>query len=266
LVDISALETLTLWVKSISHGDMLASHPSLHSLTIGASGIDVHDLIQLPNLKSLYLVSDGLPSVEFVRDLPLVNRLGLGGLYSVSDYSPIGTQVSLDQLELFNCRNLTNIDQLRPLQALTNLGLSFAPLRGDLADLVETFPGIKKLRMTACDWITEIRPLADLNQLESLALIQATQFANLEPVKEMKNLRLLNISKTAVTDLSPLAGCRNLYRLDISGCTNLEDVSVLNEIDSLRLLIISAESAEPRGISELREDINVMRTHIGSYL
>jgi hypothetical protein len=79
-----------------------------------------------------------------------------------------------------------------------------------------------------------VRHLRDAREIDISGNLE---IENLQPVKEMDNLRVLNCAHTLIDDLTPLRSLSHLQKLDITGCPvgslePLRYVSALREIDA----------------------------------
>lgn len=108
--------------------------------------------------------------------------------------------------------------------------------------------------------VKDLRPLADLNCLSKISIIEGEQSVidaltvlsaltrleihnssdinNIRPVRELKNLTECYIYNCDVKDISALGELKKLEIVDISNC-NIEDISALGELENLKGLGIS---------------------------
>ncbi len=97
--------------------------------------------------------------------------------------------------------------------------------------------------------LTDLSPLAGLQELESLNLETCRDLTDLAPIAGLRALQNLNLSFcTAVTDLAPIAGLRALQNLYLSFCravTDLTPIAGLQALQTLYLLRMAVTDLAP---------------------
>lgn len=83
----------------------------------------------------------------------------------------------------------------------------------DLSDLLY-MPALRALRLYRQP-ITQADALAPLTRLEELSLDECPTLTDVAAIAKLPNLRLLDLSDTAVTDMSPLNGCPKLRQINL---------------------------------------------------
>lgn len=83
----------------------------------------------------------------------------------------------------------------------------------ELSDLLY-MPALRALRLFRQP-ILQADALAPLTRLEELSLDECPQLTDVSAIARLGNLRLLDLSDTAVTDLSPLNGCPKLRQINL---------------------------------------------------
>jgi hypothetical protein len=104
----------------------------------------------------------------------------------------------------------------------------------------------------------QISDLSPLKELKNLTLIELSknQITDLSPLKELKNLTQIDLSQNQITDLSPLKELKNLTQIDLSH-NQITDLSPLKELKNLTYIDL-----ENNQIKELPEEILALKLEI----
>ncbi|MEV5751349.1 NACHT domain-containing protein [Actinoallomurus sp. NPDC052308] len=247
LADLSFLHDLDQPISELILGQMesgdlspLTAHAdSLTWVNISTSAVvrDMAPLRRLSNLRSLRLSSSGLRDLEFVRDLPALDAIGLVHLEEVTDFSPLHAQISLRDLTLEECPALTDLDALPPLEGLRSLRLIGSSLESGLEDLVRRAANLQFLHVNHSSWVTDLRPLAGLD-LEELGIWGCRGVTDFAPITAFRRLYFLDLEDTGIDDLGPLAGLTELQTLWLRHCSDVTDLSPLGGLRKLRRLFL----------------------------
>ena len=98
----------------------------------------------------------------------------------------------------------------------------------------------KRLALTGCTAVSDLKPLTGLASLNELVLNRCTAVTDLEPLAGLDSLHTLVLAGcTAVSDLKPLAGLASLNELVLAGCTAVSDLKPLAGLASLNKLILN---------------------------
>jgi hypothetical protein len=190
------------------------------SLTAGATNFNTSDALRILQY------SAGL--LEFTA--------GQIQLYDINNDGVVNTQ---DAIIILN-----TIANSPPGSATVNIGgktfsTALTELRQrDLWDVVETviktnadiiplqyMKNLKFLDLTAARDITDLSPLANLHNLETL-ILSSRELTDLSPLANLHNLETLSLMFCSVSDLTPLANLHNLKTLNLAQ-NNVEDLSPL---------------------------------------
>ncbi|MBC1475142.1 leucine-rich repeat domain-containing protein [Listeria grandensis] len=102
---------------------------------------------------------------------------------------------------------------------------------------IEKFTELKDLRLLA-NKISNIAPISQLTKLETFFLSGNVGLnKNLEPLRQLKNLKDLRLWATGIDDVSALAGLTNLTNLGL-GSNNISDVTPLSQLTNLTGLLL----------------------------
>lgn len=105
----------------------------------------------------------------------------------------------------------------------------------------------RKLNITDSVQLNDIKDMTSLNELD----LSGNQYIqSLEPLAQLVNLRMLNLSNTAVEDLTPIRNMTELVELDLSG-TKIFDLAPLKY--STRLARLNINKTEIRSIAVLEK-------------
>ncbi|WEV46474.1 leucine-rich repeat domain-containing protein [Bifidobacterium sp. ESL0690] len=225
-----------------------------------------------------------------IRDISdLAKLIKLQTLYcshnQISDLSPLAGLVSLQTLSVTRQNSSAQILDLVPLAALT--ALTHLNMSGNIVKSVAPLSGLINLNKLDIseDNVSDISSLSGLvnltsldvtgNSLDSIEAVQGMthlqelyageqhneNFAersieDVSPLKDLTDLRKLDLSSNAIKDISSLQGLVNLRELWV-GCNHIADIGALAGMRSLTLLSIDynqIQSLEPlRGLSQLQE-------------
>lgn len=109
------------------------------------------------------------------------------------------------------------------------------------------------------DYLTDISPIADLTNLETLVLYN-NRISNLTPLSSLKNLKTLRLELNRISDLSPLSHLERLESLQIDD-NQIADLSPLSRLERLRTLWISNNRVSD--ISPLKDLASLRDLYLG---
>src|SRR6478736_1081847 len=93
----------------------------------------------------------------------------------------------------------------------------------------------KKINVTDTASLSDIKRIA---AIEELSLSNNTYIQSFEPLSQLKNLKILELSFTGINDLSPIRNLTELYELNVSN-TLIKDIAPLKYSSNLKKLNIS---------------------------
>lgn len=105
------------------------------------------------------------------------------------------------------------------------------------AELSYEWQSVFKRKLSLADSVT-FSDIKAVTVIEDLDLNNNSYILNIEPLAQLLNLKLLDISHTNITDLSPIRNLTELVELNISH-TNVEDLSPLRYAQKLQRLNVS---------------------------
>jgi internalin A len=185
LKDLAKLSSLVLTCNPITDLSPLANLPRLSTLFIGdlpdcGADLPLDNAVSLSlaqGLTVLQIERRNVPSLEFVRTLPRLNRLGLvkAGLSDISGLSRLGTLLSLDLRD----NELSDLSEIAQLAQLIELDLSNNPRA--IAESLSTrpLPRLTRLRLAGTG-ISDLAAIAGLSQVDHFELSN-NQITDLTP-------------------------------------------------------------------------------------
>lgn len=218
---------------------------SRHTETLAYLGLrsdkamaDLALLPSLPALRGLTIGYPGLGDLGFLDRLPQLAKLWLPNCDAITDYSPLQRQTRLSVLWMYDCPHLVELAQLPPLGSLRVLGVSGSRLVDGLEAIRRAIPGLQRLVMNRCGWVTDLRPVAGL-PLTELYIASCSNITDFDVLSSLSGLRVLNLSGTRIEDLEPLSGLSALTTLWLERCQGLTDLRPLASLANLKWLHLS---------------------------
>ncbi len=237
---------------------------------------DLEPLAELTMLKELNI------SGSLVRDLtPLTNLTNLERLNcSDTPVDSIEPLANLENLEILHISN-TDVTSLKAITALQNLKYVYCDHTGikkeETLEFMRQHPGciiifeseelMKNWKELSMAWKNVIMKIADIGdnptREELHQLIKATELdisgntaiRTFRPLRNLFNLKKLNISATKATDFEYISNCPELEELNAAN-TEIKDLSFLSKQKKLKTLNIdstSVSSLKPlEGLTELK--------------
>lgn len=169
-----------------------------------------------------------------------VDDADLRGLSTMAGV-PQFTELSLD-----GCA-VTDLTSLRELTQLKRLELTSCELLTELKPLAK-LKGLEELDLSFCGSLEDLAALSELTSLAVLHLVRCTEVTDLGPLTRLTNLRSLSLARCdGITDLTPLRSLVSLTLLEINYCTHPTDLAQLVGVNGLEVLSIR----ENTGVSDL---------------
>jgi Leucine-rich repeat (LRR) protein len=212
----------------------------LRRLSIDKTGIsDITPLSTLKSLEYIYLDNTMVSDLDPLKDLPELKiiycdkslvkqeealafiqaRPGVKVIYESEELSAWWLGLNSEWKTIFE--SLTTLDseptreQLHELTNLKKVDLSGKSLLPDL-NALRKISALEELNASKTG-ITEIMAVKDLINLRLLD-VSSCAVTDLSPVSNLKALQSLNVSSTKIVDLTAIAGLRNLRSLQIENC------------------------------------------------
>jgi hypothetical protein len=195
---------------------------------------DVKALRQMPNLKRLELSNCKKEQFEIVHGINQLEMLDVQGSLPPGVFLDIALP-NLKILRLNNCY----IPDLKGAKKLNNLEELILDNSVDNDGVLADIEGIKSLRLVSlydCQ-ITTIRPLRECKELRHLDLSR-TRFGEVSMLANHPQLEWLSLNDCPVTEIGSISYLNELKELDLSG-TRPSDLLSLSDHQSLQKINLS---------------------------
>lgn len=217
----------------------------------------------MPHLESLALIYVGwLRDIWTLGDCHQLKHLTIAG-DNLRSIRPLAGSANLRTLRLFFCSNLESLEGVETLQKLSHLEIDYCAHIRNLTPLKD-LKSLRKLHIRGSD-IQDLSPLAGLDQLESLALVNMPKLrkittmgskpllsdltihncklvANLKPLLQMESLRACSLHGFKGKQICPVFSLKNMKSLDLSMCT-MEDRDLFGVLKLLQLEAVALSGA-----------------------
>lgn len=235
LSKLSHLESLDIEnCKQISNLEPLSGLKHLKKLKMSNS-TSIRDISPLMKLGSLTELSMSVTMtneqlVQLTAKLPELRSLVLRRCKFINDISPVSQLRYLMGFYISECRDLHDISPLAKLSGLKYVAVTFSA-------------------------VTDLSPLSELTDLNSLMLWGSTRLTDLSPISHLKNLRSLGLNGCqGIEDLTPLSGLTQLSNLGLANMKQLTDLSPLYGLTGLkRLDLINSKNISTQQLNEVRK-------------
>ncbi len=184
-----------------------------------------------------YLEAQGISDLSILGTLTQLERISLTGCTEIKDVVPLAALTNLQSLFL----NSTGVADVAPLAALANLQSLDLTDTGvtDVAPLA-ALANLQSLNLGYCRGVSDVAPLAALANLQSLNLGYCRGVSDVAPLAALANLQSLDLDSTGVADVAPLAALANLQSLNLSYCRGVTDVAPLAALANLQSLYLAS--------------------------
>ncbi len=219
------------------------AHLRYLKISIDESEIDLSPLEGLVELESLDMdIRDGCsPDLSFMASLTQLDSLDIT-VGSGADLKPLGSLVGLRQLSISTWSgDAIDLSFLKSLSHIEEVTITKCCAVSDLS-MFQNLSSIRELYVAYVE-NGDLRPLSNLKNLESLAII-GEDIRNPEGLSDLTRLKTLSLydnspeamygeTGRAPFDVQPIAGLTELEWLDLA-FLSIEDVSPLENLKSLR--------------------------------
>eukprot|EP00128_Syssomonas_multiformis_P000544 Colp12_sorted_trinity150504_noHs@19021 len=147
------------------------------------------------------------------------------------------------------------LEQLQNASSVRSLHLSYAAMT--CLKPIAHCSQLEVLYLGYCLRIQDISALGLLTELRDLNLNHAVVLTNIQPLKNCRKLRKLDLSWTKVEELTALHSCEALIYLDVSftRTTDVENISLLPALEKVRLVGSCVRTLVPLGRSKTLQKI-----------
>jgi hypothetical protein len=192
-----AIETLIL---SLDDADLnlqgLAALPNLRRLTLEKYNSTKTAVADLPRLESLTFVEGALLDLTALKPLTGLRELNLS-LEEIKSLNGIQALPQLQELGISGAKDQEPLDfaPLDNLKQLRWVAFGRGITQGQFARVVQTHPDLQAVELLESEDIKSLAPLAGLRELRALVYLPKSGEGSIETLKQMKQLRLLVLSK-----------------------------------------------------------------------
>jgi len=216
---------------------------------------DLSPLKYCTKIKQLYITWSPVQDISFLRECSNLEDLELYNCKNVTDISSLSVCTQLQRLVLYNCENVTDLFSLSlctQLQSVVFNNLSFV----DLKPLQKCIHLIN-LQIIHCtkwkmDTLSTVLSCVQSRQLTHQNFSCWTQLTHLDlshcavavttvsDIDSCVNLRTLCLDKCyKLRDISPIASCVHIQKLSLVLCKKLNNISVIGCLKELHTLILN---------------------------
>ena len=192
-------------------------------------------LSKLTGLKRLNMRSCYIPDISFIAGFGKLEELDLGDNY-IEDVSALDGLINLKMLDLSK-NYIGDITVLKSLSNLQELNLRENRI-SDISPL-SVLKGLLYLNIHSNYDVESIRPVESLTNLQTLIMENVDAVGkDIEVLKNLVNLKILNTRHSRVKDISAVSGFSQLEEIYLSdnSINSFEDLSVLNSLNNLKIL------------------------------
>jgi len=205
---------------------------NLESLNLNYNPIEkIPNFLALKKIKGLGFYGTRLNDLSGIRGMIWLESLSVAGHPTLTDISPVKGLINLKVLNAEKCQ-IVDITPLEKLAKLESLNLNYNPIEKvpDLSALTK----IKGLGF----YRTRLRDLSGIKGmtwLESLSIAGHPTLIDIDPIKNLTNLKTLNIEKCQIKDIKPLQRLAKLETLNLTHnrIEVVPDLSALTKIKAL---------------------------------
>ena len=155
------------------------------------------------------------------------------GTYTITITKP--NLETVTKLEL-NKKQITDVSGIEKFTSLTSLNLDNNEKISDIKPIAQ-LPNLEKLKLYNNE-ITDITPLESLTKLKELGLGK-NKISNILPLQTLTNITWLSLLDNEITDITPLQTLTNITFLSVSG-NKINDISPLASLTNLEELYLSS--------------------------
>lgn len=221
--NIYSLGTLNLKEADLSNNNISNVIPLSSEIGLTKLNLSNNSVTDLSPLSNLFYLS--------TLDLSNNNKKASIGGY---DISPLGMLVNLTNLNL-SSNNIKKIDSLENLDKMLNLNLSMNGIQ-DISG-IKNMSVLQNLNLANNYLINDISVIKNLENIKAIDLSQ-NQVKYLNPLSELTNLTDLNLENNDITDISPLEDLVQLEKLKLDN-NKITNIYPLVDLTNLNTLYIS---------------------------
>jgi internalin A len=175
---------------------------TLLNLNLSMGVEDLTPIERLIELQRLHIMHGQQTTLDFLKPGLPVEHLDTDGAAVLSDISALAAVAdTLRHLDLQNCPSVSDWSSIATLHRLDTLVVSGTSF-GASAEVISSLVGLSNIQALNCE-LADLRPLEGLTSLTTLYLRGNGELYDIRPLAGLQ-LRLVDLSATAVEDLTPL--------------------------------------------------------------
>ncbi len=193
---------------------------------------------------------DGVTEVKiptskgFEQHLDVIHRLNplaliINDAATLHDLSALKRLNRLENLGIYGCTGLTNVDAFNNLPRLTDVTLDRCTGLTNI-EAIKNLTALQRLFLTDCAGLTNADFLADLRALQWVTLEGGTGLTNVDAVKNLTDLQWVVLTGcTGLKNVDALKNLTALYGVCLNGCTGVTNVDFLKNLPRMREVFLS---------------------------
>ena len=193
---------------------------------------DLTGLRYAKNLRKLSLYA-GVSDVTELSHLESLQELDITNNKNLSDITPLYRLTGLELLNLTGC----NVSDIEGIENLHNLKKIWLQGNRNLTDISPLFDmtSLTDVYASSCN-IADIRGIENLVHLESLSLDNNQGIGNLQEIGSLTDLKELSLASCGIDDISFLENLKHLNRIELNDNPNLKNIDVLFGLPELSMV------------------------------
>jgi serine/threonine protein kinase len=205
-----------------------------------------------------------LENLKHLKYLTSLTSLEIYNCKNLSDISALQYLTSLTNLEIYGCENLSDISALQYLTSLTDLEIYGCENLSNISAL-RYLTSLTSLTIDRCENISDISALQYLTSLTSLRIYNCPNISDISALQYLTSLTRLRIwSFDNISDISVLQDLTSLTSLSIYNCPNISDISALQDLDKIRTIQLLSNENLPNicSIAALKDYISGSKNYL----
>lgn len=245
----TALEGLIIYESPLPNLDFLADFPDLKILEFQGNTLrslegiqvlrnleefscnanfvrDLTPLDSLLKLTFLHVYDNDVESLKPIGHLKQITQLDVSR-NNIRSLKPIADWTDLTYLSVYNCANLLDISEVENFKLLKHLNISFLDIPDFSLEMIKDHDSLTNLRIQGMvKSNSELQYIMHHTQLVQVTMGKNDSVTTLDSLRNLVELKYLDIHSNNIKDLSPLNNFPKLVKL-VAYRNKIEDISVL---------------------------------------
>lgn len=247
LADLPKLQILELSGNSLRSLDGIDTLHQLREFMCASNFIrDLSPLDSLRNLRMLKVPDNEIEDISSIAHMTQLLQLDLGG-NPIRELGPIAEWQQLKSFSVYRCGQLQDISPIANWTGLEDLNISFLDVPGFSLSMLSGHTHLRSLRVQGMvQSNAELQYIMHLTKLEQLTMGKNDNVTTLDSLRDLVNLKYLDIHANNVKDLYPLQNFPKLIKL-VAYRNQITDISPLLNCRELRALFIHGNPIKDYG-------------------